>query len=238
MHLGPLRGRDPGLARVTGGFVSNPMLQAEASKIPLCTIGEYLRDPQRYDPDEAWSRALLQVAGTAHEPLRRFAETSLASCLQAEQAPRMTMLAAEARDALESLDEGRRSRALATLADYCDALDESCYSLKHGMSNLKLRDDILPWIEALEAKLWLARHAVKAARALAANEPSGPSGRAVFNILHEIEREPKSIGGAEVVCFATHVADMILKHEATTDAGSDERTVLPHAPLREDGADT
>jgi hypothetical protein len=63
LNLGPLRGRDPGLPGAVRGLVSNPMNQAQASKIPLATIAEYLWNPRAYDPDRAQRQALLEQYG-------------------------------------------------------------------------------------------------------------------------------------------------------------------------------
>jgi hypothetical protein len=42
LHLGPLMGRDPRLARVVDGYVSNPLSsQNEANRIPMLTIADY-----------------------------------------------------------------------------------------------------------------------------------------------------------------------------------------------------
>ena len=65
LHIGPIRGRDADLAERVRGFLVNPALQPEATLIPLATWGEYLGNPHQYDPDAAWRRALLAVAGEA-----------------------------------------------------------------------------------------------------------------------------------------------------------------------------
>jgi len=51
LFLGPLRGRDPALAGVCGGYLANPMVQPRASKLPLASIAAWLRDE---DPAAAW----------------------------------------------------------------------------------------------------------------------------------------------------------------------------------------
>ncbi|MDQ4036647.1 MAG: protein O-GlcNAcase [Chloroflexota bacterium] len=63
LHVGPIRDRDPDLVRATRGFLVNAALQPEAGLIPLATWAEYLRDPAGYDPDAAFDRALVRVAG-------------------------------------------------------------------------------------------------------------------------------------------------------------------------------
>lgn len=51
LFLGPLRGREPGLAAACAGYLANPMVQPSASKLPLASIAGYLRGE---DPDAVW----------------------------------------------------------------------------------------------------------------------------------------------------------------------------------------
>jgi hyaluronoglucosaminidase len=74
LFLGPLRGRDPRLwAGRAAGLVANGMLQAVPSKLPLATVAEYLRDPESYDPDAAFERALARYGEEVVEALRHLA---------------------------------------------------------------------------------------------------------------------------------------------------------------------
>jgi hypothetical protein len=73
LNLGPLRGRAPDLAGAVQGYFSNPMNQAEASKIPLQTIADYLWNSEKYDPDASLKHALVdQYGSAAPRLLRRF----------------------------------------------------------------------------------------------------------------------------------------------------------------------
>jgi hyaluronoglucosaminidase len=71
VFLGPLRARDPRLWRGrAAGLVANGMLQAAANKLPLATVGEYLRDPDAYDPIAAFERALGRYGAEVVASLR------------------------------------------------------------------------------------------------------------------------------------------------------------------------
>ena len=89
LHIGPLRARESDLVDHSQGLLANPMGQAEASKIPLWTIAEYLSDPRNYDPEAAWERALVEVIPNDQDRVayRSFARTSLGSCLNDNAAP-------------------------------------------------------------------------------------------------------------------------------------------------------
>ncbi|HTK16113.1 MAG TPA: protein O-GlcNAcase [Acidimicrobiia bacterium] len=63
LHLGAYRGRDAGLVDLVGGVLCNPMTQPRASLVQLATAMEFLADPDGYDADDAWQRAISDVAG-------------------------------------------------------------------------------------------------------------------------------------------------------------------------------
>lgn len=93
LFLGPVRGRPKDLYKHVAAFVSNPMNEAEASKIPLLTIADYLRDPENYDPERSWEQALRKVAGEkAYKYLRAFAEQSQSSFLWETESPELRRL--------------------------------------------------------------------------------------------------------------------------------------------------
>jgi hyaluronoglucosaminidase len=196
MHVGPLLGRDPALGGECRGYAANLMNQAEASKISLLTIKDYLRNPDDYDPEAAWELALKTVGGPEnYSALRSFAENSLGSCLQSEGAPEMDRLARDVADDLRGGSEAGTSTAAAALMSYFDLLDESCYHLKNRMRNLALRQDLLPWIEALEEKFWMGRGAIRCLRALEAGTEYMSALRFMDELVASISVNSKRIGG-------------------------------------------
>jgi hyaluronoglucosaminidase len=89
LYIGPVRGREKGLHRYSAGLLSNPMLQFEASQIPISTIGEYLWSSETYNPDEAWERALLKLVPHVEDrkALRDFLRTSMGTNVGGDPAP-------------------------------------------------------------------------------------------------------------------------------------------------------
>ena len=69
LHLGPYRGRDPGLADVVEGVLLNPMTQPHASRVALATACDHLGAPDDYDEGSAWERAIADVGGDDAAPL-------------------------------------------------------------------------------------------------------------------------------------------------------------------------
>ncbi|MEG0518420.1 MAG: beta-N-acetylglucosaminidase domain-containing protein [Bacteroidales bacterium] len=56
-----------------GGFVSNPMEHAEASKIALFGVANYAWNPSKYNPIESWEAAIKAIMPNIGEAYRTFA---------------------------------------------------------------------------------------------------------------------------------------------------------------------
>jgi hyaluronoglucosaminidase len=132
LHLGPLRGREPGLAEACAGYLANPMEQARASLLALASQAAFVRGE---DPEVAWRataadlgwlafavacdtdeprRAVIAVAGGDLGPARALF-TDAAACaapgLEDEAAAWLAQVHRDARLALQAIEvlEGDRS---------------------------------------------------------------------------------------------------------------------------------
>lgn len=86
LYLGPLYNRDAGLAdNGIIGLTSNPMNEAEASKISLFTIADYMWNPLAYDPESSWELSVKRFGGAAADALKVFAENNYSSPLNAKE---------------------------------------------------------------------------------------------------------------------------------------------------------
>ena len=200
LHLGPLLGRGADLGGAVRGLLANPMNQPEASKIPLATIGDYLADPDHYEPERSWLAALREVAGEAEsaEALRLLAENTRRSCLGQSESE---ALAALTNGMVEALRQGHKlfdgARTTATVLDaHISALDEATYHLKFDMENLALRQDLLPWIEALEHWFWSARRAIEVLRARELGQSIDKPLAQMRDSWEAARRSPKHVGAA------------------------------------------
>jgi len=176
LHIGPYRGRSADLDEVARGVLVNPMELAEASKIPVATIADYLADPRGYDPEASFARAIRDVAGdgsedggTDAEAFATFAENVLGSCLNEDDAPTVAgALASFAAAADDAAETGDHSRLIAE-ADALDGLAQRLLAaadhlLRGPVANPRLIDDCRPWIEAFEVGAQAMRHAAQLAR--------------------------------------------------------------------------
>jgi len=147
LFLGPVRGRPKDLYKHVAAFVSNPMNEAEASKIPLLTIADYLRDPKNYDPERSWEKALRKVAGKkAYKHLRAFAEQSQSSFLWEIESPELLKL-------VESFWRNWETERWETTAKALKRKFKELADLKDNLfstlENRQLFEELLPYLEKL-----------------------------------------------------------------------------------------
>jgi len=155
LHVGPYLGRDAGLGEVSRGVLANPMELAEASKIPLVTIADYMADPAGYDPEASVARAIREVAGDDAEAFATFAENVRSSCLSEDDAPTVAAaLASFATAADEAGETGETDRLHAeatALRGLAETLLTAADQLLGGdVANAPLIEECRPWIEAFE----------------------------------------------------------------------------------------
>ncbi|MCM1109900.1 MAG: beta-N-acetylglucosaminidase domain-containing protein [Clostridium sp.] len=70
--MGPLYGNDKEVPAMTSGFVLNPMEYAEASTVSIFSGADYLWNPDSYNPEESWERAVAAIAPANREAFRTF----------------------------------------------------------------------------------------------------------------------------------------------------------------------
>lgn len=73
MLLGPSYGLDNEANGMMSGFMSNPMEHAESSKIAIYGVADYSWNIAKYDPMNAWERALKVIMPNNYDALRIFA---------------------------------------------------------------------------------------------------------------------------------------------------------------------
>lgn len=208
LHLGPIRGRDAALHKAVGGVVVNLMLQAEASKIALLTFADYFADPYSYEPWPSWERALHAIGGhSSFTALRAFAENSLASCLMCDEPAILKSLTEAALSDLKGGTDPSGSAAVQRLTQQLNELDEHCYFLKYRMTNLRLRENVLPWIEALEEWLWLGKHSLTLLNLLECDQPCEQLLHTVEESLAQVGRQTKQIAGAALLPLALYALE-------------------------------
>jgi hyaluronoglucosaminidase len=143
LHIGPYTGRDAALAGRCEGIIANPMPLAEASKIGLAGVAAFCLDPEGFDAEAAWERAIRRVAGPRDaEDVREFADAFRGSALCADDAPRLG-------EVLERFafryEFENRADAVAELRDEL-AQRQGVADRMTRIDNVALRDEVTPWV--------------------------------------------------------------------------------------------
>jgi hyaluronoglucosaminidase len=143
-HLGPYLGRDPLLDRFAVGVMANAMEHAEASKLALATIADYLWDPATYDPEQSWRRAIAELGGPDAWALECFADTVRGSCLSEPDPLELTGEIARFEFALA---HGDAAAARARLGEVAERLERAAATLQSpDAHNQRLADELRPWL--------------------------------------------------------------------------------------------
>jgi len=169
LHLGPYRGRDPGLAEHVSGVLLNPMQHARASAIAVRTAAAYLADPARYDPEAAWRAACEELGAGARAAFLDFAAAHRFSPSAPDDRDR------ELEDAFAALrgctEAGATDVAVRAAADALEPLLArrlaAADALHKELADRDLLREIEPWIAShhaetkrMQAALDLIRQAV------------------------------------------------------------------------------
>ena len=72
--MGPVYGNSKEIADKLFGFVSNPMEYAEASKIAIYSIADYVWNMKAFDSDKSWDNSIKDLLPSNADALRLFSE--------------------------------------------------------------------------------------------------------------------------------------------------------------------
>ena len=165
--LGPMRGNASDIDRLVSGFVANPMEYAEASKVGVFGVADYLWNMKAYDADRAWEGAVKELYPHSTEAFRHFAQDNIDPGANGHR----FRLQGESRDIApvitrfkESLLEGQVDRiAWSKLQDRFRTMAEDATILLADKTNEALSKELRPWVEvyhhtAQQGELLLRMH--------------------------------------------------------------------------------
>ena len=107
LNVGPYKGRGADLVDYVDGILSNPMNEAQATKIPLYTIAAYTNDPGAYDAasadalaEQAWLAGIAEFGGPdGADALYDFVAQMRSTPMDRTESPRFVARATAFRDA-------------------------------------------------------------------------------------------------------------------------------------------
>ena len=147
LFIGPLRGREKGLHRYSSGLLSNPMVQCEASILPVSTVGDYLWNTETYDPDASWERNLIDLFPVERDrsALRAFFRTTMGSPVGGDPAPDLRKVFNAAVTAWRKGDMEHASSLFHNAG--AEILNNYATLTSSEFSYPQLIDEIAPWVD-------------------------------------------------------------------------------------------
>lgn len=143
IYLGPIRDRTPLIGLNVAGYWSNPMNEAELSKIPLMTIADFFQAPETYNPETSWRRAIQRIGGNRAYPyLLRLSDLMIGSFLTRDEARVLCTLVAD-------YFENPTPASVSSLREYLQQLLELEPNLDRTLTNRRLFAELRPSLKRL-----------------------------------------------------------------------------------------
>lgn len=126
------------------GMVTNPMQQAEPSKLSIFAICDYTWNSNKFNVDKSYNDSFKYVEEKEYESLKAISSHLTNANLYEGK------YFEEAKDLKELITEYETTNDVTKLVEYFTKFTASIESFKANAKNTKLKDSMLPWIEALE----------------------------------------------------------------------------------------
>lgn len=149
--LGPAYGNTADAAPLVGGFVSNPMDRAEASKVALFGVADYAWNPPAYDPQRSWRAGIRFVVPGAADAYETFSahNSDLGPNGHGYRRKESEEFAPKAEAFLAALRNGQLEGADAVREEMA-RIAAAPAKIRAGANNNLLLDEINPWLDAFE----------------------------------------------------------------------------------------
>ncbi|MBD5199540.1 MAG: O-GlcNAcase [Bacteroidales bacterium] len=148
--MGPTYGNEPAATSMVSGFTANPMEYAEASKVSLFGIADFLWNPKAYDADASWEQAIKALMPGHEDAFRTFCLYNVDLGQNAHGLRRLS----ESPELKELIDRYEEAMTNGHSQEGADAfrkeftrLAYSATELLGSESNRPLIDEITPWLE-------------------------------------------------------------------------------------------
>ncbi|MCQ2462086.1 MAG: protein O-GlcNAcase [Clostridia bacterium] len=144
MHISPVIGREKELSRYSSGLIANCMPYAEAGKIPLITVADYLWNSGAYSPKESFEYACEEINGKGtYRSISYFTDNLFFSCLKDDNSVIMNECLYRVQFDIRT---GKKQQAAAELKTYTDRFCKSTNTLSPVLQR--------------ELSFWLEKHSL------------------------------------------------------------------------------
>ena len=197
LFMGPVIGRSADLVSAVAGYLFNPMIQARPSELALWTGGDYLFNPTQYNPQLSWTKAIHALGGNAWPAFQTFVEYS--SAYYRDTNPPQQLV-----QDMQDFWQLPSSANLLKSALYQDWLSMSQVdtSLRHGLPDKALYDEIQPWTSLLSRQGQAGLLAVSMLEAERTGKPTADLKQQLQQRITQLKGNSNFIAGDAAISFA------------------------------------
>lgn len=150
--MGPEKGLDPALSdNGIVGIISNPMNEAEASKIPVFTIGDYNWNPKAYNSEDSWMRAIKNFGPNVVDSLYTFADSARSSILSSQESTSLKPFTDEFWSNISKGDENALKKTASALIKEFEKVQKAPSDLRSNLQNKGFLTETDKYLTKLEA---------------------------------------------------------------------------------------
>lgn len=152
--MAPYDGRSPETLKRLEGLFSNPMNQAEASKLAVGAMADCLWNTEAYDPIESRRTSAMHLVGAdALKPFLSFCDANQWTRHWTNDPPPIAKL----------VEEWQITADLEPIRAELDRIERECAHLRQSCKNVALMEEIEPWLFKLEELCAVGLRAVRMA---------------------------------------------------------------------------
>lgn len=148
LFIGPATGLDANLHENICGFIANPMNQAEASKVPLFTMADYVWNPKSYKAASSYDAALKALHPETADALKKIcgvlSGNIINSYTDSTEYKRLF-------DKLSASSDTRIKETAGELIELFEALSRSVDEVRAKEPNRNFLDELSPWLDKTKA---------------------------------------------------------------------------------------
>lgn len=159
---------EPGTHNISG-VVTNPMEQAELSKIALFAVADFTWNVDNFDDNQSWQDSFKYIEPDADEDLKAIAShlSDPSPSTHGLELEESEYLKEDLNQFLERFENGEKVDEVSEkLVSEFDHVLESISNFKENSKNEQMIEEIEPWINSLEYIVKADKHAVESVMAL------------------------------------------------------------------------
>lgn len=150
--MGPETGLDTQLSdNGIVGIISNPMNEAEASKIPVFTIADYNWNPKTYNAEDSWIRAMKNFGSNVFDSLYTFSDSSRSSVLTRQESTSLKPVVDEFWKNYNSGDKDAADKTAKSLINEFQKIQRAPSDLRNNLGNPEFISETDGYLKKLEA---------------------------------------------------------------------------------------